>query len=54
MKYEVTILVEVDLDANFLGSDSDFFSADIEDLIRAVLYDVDDMKPIDVNVQEAD
>lgn len=52
MKYEVTILVEVDLDANFLGADSNYFTADIEDLIRSVLYDIDDMKPIDISVEE--
>ena len=44
MQFEITINLYVDRDANFLGSDSDFFHEDIEDLLRQTIYDIDDVE----------
>lgn len=52
MQFEVTILLDVDKDANFLGSDSDFFREDLEMLISDIFYDIDDIKITEVTAQE--
>lgn len=52
MRFEITLLLYVDPDANFLGSDKDFYSEDLEDHMRAVIYDVDDVLVEEVSVKE--
>lgn len=51
MIFEITIRLNVDPDANFLGSDTDFYTEDLEDHLRAVLYDVDDVTLDDITVE---
>jgi len=52
MQFEVTILLDVDEDTNFLGSDSTFYPEDLEDLIRSLFFDVDDVEIDEITVQE--
>lgn len=52
MQFEVTILLDVDEDTNFLGSDSAFYPEDLEDLIRSLFFDVDDVEIDEITVQE--
>lgn len=52
MQYEVTITIDIDPDSNYFGSDTTFYLEDLEDLIRAVLYDVDDTEIIEINIKE--
>lgn len=50
MIFEITITLKVDPGANFLGSDTRFYQEDLEDHLRAVLYDVDDVYVNSINV----
>lgn len=50
MKFEITINLYVDRDANFLGSSPALFSSDIKDLLRQTIYDIDDVEILDIEV----
>lgn len=52
MQFEVTILLDVDADTNFLGSDKTFYAEDLEDLVRSLFYDVDDVEIEEITIQE--
>jgi hypothetical protein len=52
MKFEVVVTLSVDPDSNYLGSDTDFYTEDIADLIRAMLYDIDDADILEINIRE--
>ena len=52
MQFEVTILLDVDKDANFLGSDSEFFKEDLGMLITDLFFDVDDVTVTEITTQE--
>lgn len=43
MEFEINILLWVDTSATFLEVDEDY-SSSVEELVRSVLYDVDDIK----------
>lgn len=52
MRFEITLLLYVDPDANFLGSDRDFYSEDLEDHMRGAIYDIDDVILEEVSIKE--
>ena len=53
MEFEINVLLWVDPDANFIDADEDF-SFSVEQMIRDVLYDVDDVKVKDCEVVQHD
>ena len=50
MLFEVTMLLELDPDANFIASDSTKTS--LEEIIRDTIYDLDDVKNIEIDAKE--
>jgi len=50
MKYEITILVEVDPDADYAGTDDEMDN--VYELIESVICDIDDLKLINLEVLE--
>jgi hypothetical protein len=48
--FEVTMLLELDPDANFIASDSTKTS--LEEIIRDTIYDLDDVKIIEIDAKE--
>jgi len=52
MKYEVTLTIIVDEDANFLPVDGDYRSS-VEELIENLFFDIDDVDIIDMEIDDA-
>ena len=50
MLLEVTMLIELDPEANFIASDSVEMS--LEDILRDTIYDLDDLEIKDIEVKE--
>lgn len=50
MLFEVTILVDLDPDANFIASDS--LEKSLEDIIQDTIYDLDDLELVEIEVKE--
>lgn len=50
MLFEVTILVDLDPDANFIASDS--LEKSLEDILQDTIYDLDDVKILEIEVKE--
>lgn len=48
--FEVTILLELDPEANFIASDSTKTS--LEERIQDIIYDVDDVKILEIDAKE--
>jgi len=48
--FEVTILVDLDPDANFIASDS--LEKSLEDIIQDTIYDLDDLELVEIEVKE--
>jgi hypothetical protein len=48
--FEVTILVDLDPDANFIASDS--LEKSLEDILQDTIYDLDDVKILEIEVKE--
>lgn len=52
MKFEVRLVIKVDPDANFLEVADGNSCSDIVDLFYAILYDVDDLKVMNCEVEK--
>tara|TARA_R100001510_G_C7651762_1_gene209507 strand:+ start:274 stop:435 length:162 start_codon:yes stop_codon:yes gene_type:complete len=52
MLYEVTILIEVDPDANFIASDNDGVKNGLEESLSDTIYDIDDIKILEMEVKK--
>jgi len=48
--FEVTILVDLDPDANFIASDS--LEKSLEDIIQDTIYDLDDLEIVEIEVKQ--
>jgi hypothetical protein len=51
-KFSVTLVLNVDRDANFLSSVQDAHPEDVYDLIKDMFYDVDDVRVDNLVVKE--
>jgi len=51
-KFSITLVLNVDRDANFLSSLEDAHSEDVYDLIKDMFYDVDDVRVDNLVVKE--
>ena len=50
MLFEVTILVDLDPDANFIASDS--LEKSLEDILQDTIYDLEDLELVEIEVKE--
>ena len=50
MLLEVTMLIELDPEANFIASDS--IERSLEDILQDTIYDLDDMEIKEIDVKE--
>lgn len=50
MLFEVTMLIELDPEANFIASDS--ISRSLEEILQDTIYDVDDLEVVEIEVKE--
>ena len=50
MLLEVTMLIELDPEANFIASDS--IEKSLEDILQDTIYDVDDLEVVEIEVKE--
>jgi hypothetical protein len=50
MLFEITMLVKLDLQANFIASDSTEKS--LEDIVADTIYDLDDIEILEIEVKE--
>lgn len=50
MLFEVTMLVKLDPHANFIASDSSEVS--LEEVLRDIIYDLDDVEILEIEVKE--
>jgi hypothetical protein len=48
--FEVTMLIELDPEANFIASDS--ISRSLEEILQDTIYDLDDMEIKEIDVKE--
>jgi len=48
--FEVTILVDLDPDANFIASDS--LEKSLEDILQDTIYDLDDLELVEIEVKQ--
>ena len=50
MLFEVTMLIELDPDANFIASDS--VEKSLEEVLQDTIYDIDDVEIMEIEVKE--
>ena len=50
MLFEVTMLVDLDPEANFIASDS--LEKSLEDILQDTIYDLDDLELVEIEVKE--
>ena len=50
MLFEVTILVDLDPDANFIASDS--IERSLEEILQDTIYDIDDIEVVEIEVKD--
>ena len=50
MLFEVTMLIELDPEANFIASDS--IERSLEEILQDTIYDVDDLEVLEIEVKE--
>ena len=50
MLFEVTMLIELDPDANFIASDS--MEKSLEEVLQDTIYDIDDVELMEIEVKE--
>ena len=50
MLFDVTMLIELDPEANFIASDS--IERSLEDILQDTIYDLDDMEIKEIEVKE--
>jgi len=48
--FEVTMLIELDPDANFIASDS--VEKSLEEVLQDTIYDIDDVEIMEIEVKE--
>jgi len=48
--FEITMLLDVEPEANFIASDS--LKKSLEEIIRDTIYDLDDVKIIEIHAKE--
>lgn len=48
--FEITMLLDVEPEANFIASDS--LKTSLEEIIRDTIYDLDDVKIIEIDAKE--
>lgn len=52
MKYQVTMLISVDPEANFLETNRETNLEVIQELLQYAIFDIDDIKVHDIDVTE--
>ena len=50
MLFEVTMLIDLDLEANFIASDS--VKTSLEELLQDTIYDIDELKLKEIEAKE--
>lgn len=50
MLFEVTMLIELDPEANFIASDS--MERSLEEILQDTIYDIDDVEVVEIEVKE--
>lgn len=50
MLFEVTMLIELDPEANFIASDS--IERSLEEILQDTIYDIDDIEVVDIEVKD--
>lgn len=50
MLFEITMLIELDPEANFIASDS--IERSLEDILQDTIYDLDDLEIKEIDVKE--
>ena len=50
MLFEVTMLIELDPEANFIASDS--MERSLEEVLHDTIYDIDDVELMEIEVKE--
>jgi len=50
--FEVTMIVKLDPDANFIASDSSGAAIGLKEVIEDTIYDIDDMEIEEIEVKE--
>jgi hypothetical protein len=52
LKYNISLSLEVDPDANFCGTDRKHVLSELEDLVYNSIYDIDDVTILSMEVEE--
>lgn len=52
MILEVSLIIKLDPEANFIGSDKDGAAIGLEEVLTDALYDIDDITVLDIEVKE--
>tara|TARA_X000001388_G_scaffold29119_1_gene20638 strand:- start:376 stop:549 length:174 start_codon:yes stop_codon:yes gene_type:complete len=50
--FEITMLVNLDPDANFIASDKDGAKIGLEQVVSDAVYDIDDVEIVEIYVKE--
>ena len=50
MLFEVTMLIELDPEANFIASDS--IERSLEEILKDTIYDIDDIEVVEIEVKD--
>ena len=50
MLFEVTMLIELDPEANFIASDS--IEMSLEEILQDTIYDIDDIEIVEIEVKD--
>ena len=52
MLFEITMLLNLDPDANFIASDKDGAKIGLEQVVSDAVYDIDDVEIVEIDVKE--
>ena len=50
MLFEITMLIELDPEANFIASDS--IERSLEEILQDTIYDIDDIEVVEIEVKD--
>jgi len=50
--FEITMLLKLDPDANFIASDKDGAAIGLEQVVSDTIYDIDDVEIVEIEVKE--
>jgi len=50
--FEITMLLKLDPDANFIASDKDGAAIGLEQVVSDAVYDIDDVEIVEIDVKE--